>query len=114
MAKTQLLTKTELLVDRVADETGATTAAIEKVLDLLVELEEHMAQILVKDGEAFIDWLDGFSSDDGEGPDVPEALQARLAAVEFDLVQLVNPIKRAWPAVYGHPYPLLAKFRLDQ
>jgi len=114
MAKAKL-TREKLLVNLVSEEMGASTDTVEKVLGLMEKLEVYAASIYVEEGEAHVGWMDGIQpgDDEPEAPEVPQSLSDRLRAVEFDLVQLVEPIKAAWPKVYGLPYPITFAMRHD-
>jgi hypothetical protein len=98
------------LADLVSNQTGATTTQVERVLDLLQELEPYTAQLDIENGEIVFGWLNGFSSDEGEWPDVPEKLQYRAGDLEFDIHETLPAIYAAWPKVYGNRYPWIMHF----
>ena len=103
----QLSSEQRLVVDLVSDETGAATGAVERLLELFIDLSEHEAELYVKDDKPVIDWINNIISSDND-LELPQSLVDRFDAFdEFDLVNLIDPIKAAWQKVYGHPYPTI-------
>jgi hypothetical protein len=101
----------ERLVDLVSNETETATAVVERVLDLFNELAVHEAEPYLIDGKVTVGWLSNIIWDEPPEILLPHALWHKVEDLDFDLVNLIEPIKRAWLRVYSFPYPTLACFR---
>jgi hypothetical protein len=106
------LSKRDALIDLVSEETGASTKAVKRVIDILIELQDDEAELYLVDGEIAIDWINTVSFD-GE-PDelwISDKVLRRIEALDDFDGELIEPIKAGWQKVYGWPYPTIAVLR---
>jgi hypothetical protein len=113
MTKTKQRIETRLEA-AVADEAKVDIKLVQKILDLMLDLENEDAELRIVDGEATANWQSMFEWPDG-APEflLPNKLWDKIAALDFEIVELLPIILRHWKEIYGHSYPILAGFGIQ-
>ena len=98
-----------MLIDLVSDETGASTKAVRKILNIFLELQMDDAELYLRDGEIVVDWISNVCFD-GEPEElwIDTVLFRRIEALDDFDGELIEPIKPGWLKVYGAEYPTTA------
>jgi hypothetical protein len=93
--------KEQEILDLVFDQTKAAPKTIERVFDLMGVVDEHDAELQIRDGKVVASWLMA-------RPDeirLPQSVWDRIADLDEEIIELLEPIKAAWLEVIGHEYP---------
>jgi hypothetical protein len=102
----------EEIIEAAASETGAPFEAVERVLTLMLMLDEYDDVALsIRDDHVIVGWSPCVGGDwDGDEPEVelPQELWDRIDQADFDIVETLPAIERAWAKVYGHAFPVIA------
>jgi len=102
-------TREERLIEAAADEAGFPFERVKRVYDLMNELDKvSLGELGLKviNGKVTVDFHPGCSGEPDEIK-LPQSLWDRIDNLDFDIVELLHPIHRAWQAEYGFPYPTL-------
>jgi DNA-binding protein YbaB len=101
------MTAYDRIVETAADETGTAIKVVERVFNLMNKLEENEASLKVVGGKVTV-----VEAGDDNDNDVllPPSLWDKIDELDFDIVELLDPILRAWQESYGNPNPTLMRF----
>ena len=75
----------EASLSDVADETGFPLDRVDRIFELINEVDKHGGVLKVINGEVFVEGHDN----------LPVSLQAKLNNSEYDIVELLDPVMRA-------------------
>ena len=93
----------------IAEAAEAPLYVVDRVLDLMFKLEELEAVLKVVDGEVTV-----VEAGDDNDNDIalPQSLWDKIDKLEFDIVETLPHILKAWQERYGHPYPTMMRFTI--
>jgi len=104
------MTREQALIEDVATETGTAIGVVSRVLNLMHKLSEREVGLELINDEIAVEWLCDWK---GNEPDIrlPDALWNEIEALDFNIMELLNPIRKAWQDTYRKPFPTMMQFK---
>ena len=101
------------MIQAAADQAGAPFEAAKRVYDLMNDVDKASLGELglkVVDGKVTVDWQNGLVPGPGDEIKLPQSLWDKIDDLDFDIIEVLEPIQRAWQERFGHPYPTVMRF----
>ena len=107
-------TREERLIEAAAEEAGFPFERVKRVYALMNKIDKVSLGELglrIVNRKVTVDFHPGCSGKPDEIK-LPQSLWDKIDNLDFDIVELLHPIHRAWQAEYGFPYPTLSTVKI--